>query len=142
VLGLATGSSPIKVYEELVRMHEEEDLSFANVVTFNLDEYYPMDKSNVQSYHYFMQEHLFKYVDIRPENIHIPDGKIGAEVLNDYCVDYEMKIKSFGGIDFQLLGIGRTGHVGFNEPGSHLNSGTRKIILDHRNRLTAKKLIK
>ena len=95
VLGLATGSSPIKVYEELVRMHEEEDLSFANVVTFNLDEYYPMDKSNVQSYHYFMQEHLFKYVDIRPENIHIPDGKIGAEVLNDYCVDYEMKIKSF-----------------------------------------------
>lgn len=123
-------------------MHEEEDLSFANVVTFNLDEYYPMDKSNVQSYHYFMQEHLFKYVDIRPENIHIPDGKIGAEVLNDYCVDYEMKIKSFGGIDFQLLGIGRTGHVGFNEPGSHLNSGTRKIILDHRNRLTAKKLIK
>ena len=142
MLGLATGSSPIKVYEELVRMHEEEDLSFANVVTFNLDEYYPMDKSNVQSYHYFMQEHLFKYVDIRPENIHIPDGKIGAEVLNDYCVDYEMKIKSFGGIDFQLLGIGRTGHVGFNEPGSHLNSGTRKIILDHRNRLTAKKLIK
>ena len=142
MLGLAKGSSPIKVYEELVRMHEEEDLSFANVVTFNLDEYYPMDKSNVQSYHYFMQEHLFKYVDIRPENIHIPDGKIGAEVLNDYCVDYEMKIKSFGGIDFQLLGIGRTGHVGFNEPGSHLNSGTRKIILDHRNRLTANKLIK
>jgi glucosamine-6-phosphate deaminase len=137
VLGLATGSSPIKVYEELVRMHEEEDLSFANVVTFNLDEYYPMDKSNVQSYHYFMQEHLFKYVDIRPENIHIPDGKIGAEVLNDYCVDYEMKIKSFGGIDFQLLGIGRTGHVGFNEPGSHLNSGTRKIILDHITRIDA-----
>lgn len=137
VLGLATGSSPIKVYEELVRMHNEEGLSFANVVTFNLDEYYPMDKNNVQSYHYFMHEHLFNHVDILPENINIPDGKISNEDLYQYCIDYEMKIKAFGGLDFQLLGIGRTGHIGFNEPGSHFNSGTRSITLDHITRIDA-----
>ena len=137
VLGLATGSSPIKVYEELVRMHKEEDLSFVNVITFNLDEYYPMDKNNIQSYHYFMHEHLFNHVDILPENINIPDGKTSAEELYQYCIDYEMKIKTAGGIDFQLLGIGRTGHIGFNEPGSHLNSGTRNITLDHITRIDA-----
>ena len=137
VLGLATGSSPIKVYEELVRMYKEEGLSFANVVTFNLDEYYPMDKSNIQSYHYFMHEHLFNHVDILDENINIPDGKISSEDLYQYCIDYEMKIKVLGGIDFQLLGIGRTGHIGFNEPGSHLNSGTRNITLDHITRIDA-----
>ncbi len=137
VLGLATGSSPIKVYEELVRMHKEEGLSFANVVTFNLDEYYPMDKQNIQSYFYFMHEHLFDHVDILPENINIPNGKITAEGLYQYCIDYELKIKSVGGLDFQLLGIGRTGHIGFNEPGSHLNSGTRNITLDHITRVDA-----
>ncbi|WP_299557299.1 glucosamine-6-phosphate deaminase [Seonamhaeicola sp.] len=137
VLGLATGSSPIKVYEELVRMHKEEGLSFANVVTFNLDEYYPMDKQNIQSYYYFMQEHLFDHVDILPENINIPDGSVRAEALYQHCIDYEMKIKSYGGIDFQLLGIGRTGHIGFNEPGSHYNSGTRSITLDHITRVDA-----
>ncbi|WP_430410436.1 glucosamine-6-phosphate deaminase [Kordia sp.] len=137
VLGLATGSSPIKVYEELVRMHKEENLSFANVVTFNLDEYYPMDKSNIQSYYYFMHEHLFNHVDILPENINIPDGKISTEDLYQYCIDYELKIKDIGGLDFQLLGIGRTGHIGFNEPGSHLNSGTRIITLDHLTRVDA-----
>jgi glucosamine-6-phosphate deaminase len=137
VLGLATGSSPIKVYEELVRMHREEGLSFENVVTFNLDEYYLMAKSNIQSYHYFMHEHLFNYIDIKPENIHIPNGLVSAEDLHQYCVDYEEKIKSFGGIDFQLLGIGRTGHIGFNEPGSHFNSGTRSITLDHITRVDA-----
>jgi len=137
VLGLATGSSPIKVYEELVRMHNEEGLSFANVVTFNLDEYYPMDKNNVQSYYYFMHEHLFNHVDILPENINIPDGKISNEDLYQYCIDYEMKIKALGGLDFQLLGIGRTGHIGFNEPGSHFNSGTRSITLDHITRIDA-----
>ena len=137
VLGLATGSSPIKVYEELVRMHREEGLSFVNVISFNLDEYYPMEKSNVQSYDYFMHEHLFNHVDILPENINIPDGMVSDEDLHQSCVDYEMKIKSVGGIDFQLLGIGRTGHIGFNEPGSHLNSGTRNIKLDHITRVDA-----
>jgi len=137
VLGLATGSSPIKVYEELVRMHREEGLSFVNVISFNLDEYYPMEKSNVQSYVYFMHEHLFNHVDILPENINIPDGTVSDENLYQSCVDYEMKIKAVGGIDFQLLGIGRTGHIGFNEPGSHLNSGTRNIKLDHITRVDA-----
>ena len=137
VLGLATGSSPIKVYEELVRMHKEEGLSFANVITFNLDEYYPMDKSNMQSYFYFMHEHLFNHIDILPENINIPDGKISNEDLYQYCIDYEMKIKAVGGLDFQLLGIGRTGHIGFNEPGSHYNSCTRSITLDHITRIDA-----
>ena len=137
VIGLATGSSPIKVYEELVRMHKDEGLSFQNVISFNLDEYYPMQKSNVQSYDYFMREHLFNHVDILPEHINIPDGMVSDEDLYQSCVDYEMKIKSVGGIDFQLLGIGRTGHIGFNEPGSHLNSGTRNIKLDHITRVDA-----
>lgn len=137
VLGLATGSSPIKVYEELVRLHKEEGLSFANVVTFNLDEYYPMDKNNIQSYWYFMHEHLFNHVNILPENINIPNGNVSLEDLQQYCIDYEMKIKAYGGLDFQLLGIGRTGHIGFNEPGSHVNSGTRSITLDHLTRQDA-----
>jgi glucosamine-6-phosphate deaminase len=131
VLGLATGSSPIKVYEELVRMHKEDGLSFKNVVTFNLDEYYPMTKENIQSYHYFMHEHLFNHVDILPKNINIPDGTVPADSLHQYCIDYENAIAEKGGIDLQLLGIGRTGHIGFNEPGSHFNSETRSIILDY-----------
>jgi len=137
VLGLATGSSPIKVYEELVRMHKEEGLSFSNVITFNLDEYYPMSKENNQSYFHFMHQHLFNHIDINPENVNIPDGTVPFEDLNQYCIDYEMKIKNAGGLDFQLLGIGRTGHVGFNEPGSHINSGTRIITLDHITRVDA-----
>lgn len=137
VLGLATGSSPIVVYDELIRMHKEEGLSFANVITFNLDEYYPMDKKNIQSYHYFMHENLFNHIDILPENIHIPDGTISDNALNQYCIDYENKIESAGGLDFQLLGIGRTGHIGFNEPGSHFNSGTRSITLDYITRVDA-----
>ncbi|CAC9975573.1 glucosamine-6-phosphate deaminase [Flavobacterium panici] len=137
VLGLATGSSPIKVYEELVRLHKDEGLSFENVVTFNLDEYYPMDKKDIQSYWYFMHEHLFNHVNILPQNINIPDGSISNEDLQQYCIDYEMKIKAYGGLDFQLLGIGRTGHIGFNEPGSHVNSGTRSITLDHLTRVDA-----
>lgn len=137
VLGLATGSSPIKVYEELVRLHKKEDLSFKNVISFNLDEYYPMGKDNIQSYHYFMHEHLFNHIDIRPENINIPDGTLSTEELHDYCINYENKIKDLGGLDFQLLGIGRTGHIGFNEPGSHYNSGTRIVTLDFVTRLDA-----
>jgi len=130
ILGLATGSSPVKVYEELVRMHKEDGLSFANVVTFNLDEYYPMPPESIHSYHYFMHQHLFDHVDIKPENINIPDGTIPKSKLIEYCIAYDKKIESYGGLDFQLLGIGRTGHIGFNEPGSHINSGTRYITLD------------
>ncbi len=137
VLGLATGSSPIRVYEELVRMHKEEGLSFNNVVTFNLDEYLPMEKDNRQSYWHFMHEHLFNHIDIPSENIHIPDGTLSNEYVREYCLGYEEAIKKFGGLDFQLLGIGRTGHVGFNEPGSHRNSGTRVITLDHITRVDA-----
>ncbi len=137
VLGLATGSSPIKVYEELVRMHKEEGLSFQNVVTFNLDEYLPMEKNSIHSYYYFMHEHLFNHIDIKPENVNIPDGMISRDELHQYCIDYELKIQEYGGLDFQLLGIGRTGHIGFNEPGSHYNSGTRNITLDHLTRSDA-----
>ena len=137
VLGLATGSSPIRVYEELVRMHKEEGLSFSNVVTFNLDEYLPMEKADMQSYHYFMHEHLFNHIDIPEENVHIPDGTITNDLAQEYCLAYDKKIKDFGGLDFQLLGIGRTGHIGFNEPGSHYNSGTRVITLDHITRVDA-----
>ena len=137
VLGLATGSSPIKVYEELVKMYKKEGLSFANVITFNLDEYYPMNRQNLQSYHHFMHEHLFNHIDILPENINIPDGTIPNDEIHQFCLDYEQKIDALGGLDFQLLGIGRTGHVGFNEPGSHQNSGTRSITLDYLTRADA-----
>jgi glucosamine-6-phosphate deaminase len=131
VLGLATGSTPIKVYEELVRMHKEEGLSFRNVVTFNLDEYYPMPKEARQSYWRFMHEYLFDHVDIRPENIHIPDGTLPIEEVAAYCERYEKLIDLAGGIDIQILGIGRTGHIGFNEPGSWETSTTRMVRLDH-----------
>ena len=131
VLGLATGSSPIKVYDELVRMHKEEGLSFKNVVTFNLDEYFPMKKKSAQSYFYFMHEYLFNHVDILPENVNIPNGSIPLDDVYQYCIDYEAKIEALGGLDFQLLGIGRTGHIGFNEPGSHNNSSTRIVTLDY-----------
>ena len=137
VLGLATGSSPIKVYEELIRMHNENGLSFSNVVTFNLDEYYPMEKTDIQSYYFFMHEHLFNHIDILPENVHIPSGAITIDELHQYCISYEKKIEKYGGLDFQLLGIGRTGHIGFNEPGSHINSETRSITLDYITRVDA-----
>lgn len=134
VLGLATGNSPIKVYEELVRLHREEGLSFRNVVSFNLDEYYGLGIKDVQSYIYFMHDHLFDHVDINPENIHIPSGQVAFEELAQYCLDYEAEIARYGGLDFQLLGIGRTGHIGFNEPGSKQDSSTRIITLDYMTR--------
>ena len=137
VLGLSTGSSPIKVYEELIRLHKDEGLSFANVITFNLDEYHPMEKNSIHSYHYFMHDRLFNHIDILPQNINIPDGTMDDEDVYQYCIDYELKIKKIGGMDFQLLGIGRSGHVGFNEPGSHINSGTRAISLHHITRVDA-----
>lgn len=131
VLGLATGASPIKLYQELVRMHEEEGVSFRNVVTFNLDEYLPMAKESEQSYHYFMHHHLFDHIDIIPENVHIPDGTLkNDEEIERFCRSYEEAIVRAGGIDLQILGIGRTGHIGFNEPGSFLNSRTRKVYLN------------
>ena len=139
VLGLATGSSPISVYQELVRMHKEENLSFKNVITFNLDEYYPMKKNDINSYHHFMGIHLFDHIDIEKKNIHIPDGTIQKEKINDYCIKYEKQIVDSGGIDFQLLGIGRTGHIGFNEPGSNYNSLTRLVNLDYMTRNDARK---
>ena len=131
VLGLATGSTPIKVYEELVRMHKEEGLSFKNVITFNLDEYYPMQRTARQSYWRFMHEYLFDHVDIPAENIHIPDGTVQMEQVASYCEQYEKQIDLAGGIDIQLLGIGRTGHIGFNEPGAWETSPTRMVRLDH-----------
>ena len=137
VLGLATGSTPVGVYNELVRMHKEEGLSFQNVITFNLDEYFPVQPNELQSYVRFMREHLFDSIDIKPENINIPDGTLSIEDVAQYCVDYEQKIIDAGGIDFQLLGIGRTGHIGFNEPGSGKNSRTRLITLDRVTRIDA-----
>ena len=139
VLGLATGSSPIRIYELLVKMHKEEGLSFKNVITFNLDEYYPIAPSDLQSYHHFMHEHLFNHIDIDPENIHIPKGELTPETIRTYCQSYDEKIAQLGGLDFQLLGIGRTGHIGFNEPGSHRNSATRLISLDPVTRADAAK---
>ena len=137
VLGLATGSTPVGVYDELVRLHREEGLSFANVITFNLDEYYPMQRQELQSYHRFMHEHLFDRIDIPAESIHIPDGTLPLEDVNQFCEQYEQAIADAGGIDLQLLGIGRTGHVGFNEPGSSSESRTRLITLDQVTRLDA-----
>lgn len=130
VLGLATGVTPIGVYDELVRLHREENLSFKNVVTFNLDEYYPMTPASSQSYVTFMNEHLFDHVDIDKKNVHIPNGELSQDDVHQFCVEYERKISDIGGLDLQILGIGRTGHIGFNEPGSAPNSGTRLVTLD------------
>ncbi|NVO20685.1 MAG: glucosamine-6-phosphate deaminase [Bacteroidetes bacterium] len=135
VLGLATGSTPIHVYNELIRIHKEEGLSFSNVVTFNLDEYYSLHPEHSQSYHHFMWERLFRHIDIPAENINIPKGDLPLEEVNAFCKTYEIKIKEAGGIDIQLLGIGRTGHIGFNEPGSALNSRTRLVTLDRLTRI-------
>jgi len=130
VLGLATGSTPLGVYAELVRLHREEQLSFANVVTFNLDEYYPLPPGHAQSYHHFMQVHLFDHLDLPAANIHVPDGTVAMAGVDAYCRGYEEQIRAAGGIDFQILGIGRTGHIGFNEPGSPAGSRTRLVALD------------
>lgn len=135
VLGLATGSTPKTMYAELVRMHKEEKLSFKNVITFNLDEYYPIDNQALQSYYRFMHTHLFSHVDINPKNIHIPNGEVNKEDIKDHCRRYEQLIKDTGGIDLQILGIGNNGHIGFNEPGSGIYSKTRLITLDNSTRL-------
>lgn len=130
VLGLATGSTPVGLYRELIKRHKEAQLDFSRVVTFNLDEYYPMDPKDSHSYHAWMHANFFQHVNIRPENIHIPDGTIAPDKIEEYCDRYEGMIKRAGGIDIQILGIGRSGHIGFNEPGSTENSRTRLISLD------------
>lgn len=130
VIGLATGATPIEVYAELVRLHKQEGLSFKNVITFNLDEYYPMQPDADQSYVSFMNAHLFDHIDIERSNINIPDGTLALEDIPAFCLGYEKKIEKLGGLDIQILGIGRTGHIGFNEPGSAPNSGTRLVTLD------------
>jgi glucosamine-6-phosphate deaminase len=129
VLGLATGSTPTRVYAELVKLHNQ-GLSFKNVISFNLDEYFPMQPTALQSYVRFMHEHLFDLVDIQPRNIHVPDGTIPKNKVVAYCQAFEKKISDAGGIDIQILGIGRTGHIGFNEPGSSDRSLTRLATLD------------
>jgi len=130
VLGLATGATPVKVYKELVRLHKEEGLSFKNVVTFNLDEYYPMNPAADQSYVKYMNKNLFDHIDMPKGNINIPDGTLREEEIPAFCEAYEQKISDLGGLDLQIMGIGRTGHIGFNEPGSAPNSGTRLVILN------------
>jgi glucosamine-6-phosphate isomerase len=136
ILGLATGSSPKQVYKELVKLHKK-GLSFANVVVFNLDEYYGLAPTSPHSYSHFMYEHLFRHIDISPDNCHIPDGMVPPLLVNKHCLEYEEKIELAGGLDYQLLGIGRNGHIGFNEPGSQIYSTTRLVTLDHTTRLDA-----
>ena len=135
VLGLSTGSTPISMYKELVRLHREEGLSFKNVITFNLDEYYPLERDAFQSYYSFMHRHLLDHVDIDPANIHIPNGELPKEEIKKHCHEYEQLIASKGGIDLQVLGIGNNGHIGFNEPGSSIFSKTRLTTLDNSTRI-------
>jgi len=135
VIGLATGSSPKTLYAHLVKMHKEDGLSFKNVITFNLDQYYPMDKDALQSYHYFMRKNLFEHTDINPQNYHLPDGMITKENVKEHCLAYEQQIEEAGGLDLQILGIGTNGHIGFNEPGSGIYTKTRLTTLDNSTRL-------
>lgn len=135
VLGLATGSTPKTLYAELVRMHKEEGLSFKNVISFNLDEYYPIDNDAWQSYNSYMHRNLFDHIDIDKKNIHIPNGELPKEEVKKKCAEYERMIEEAGGIDLQVLGIGNNGHIGFNEPGSSIYSKTRLISLENSTRL-------
>src|SRR2546422_7383668 len=130
VLGLATGSTPIGIYRELIRRHQAGEVDCSRVVTFNLDEYYPMAPDNPHSYRRYMRENLFAHVNIAPENVHLPDGSVARERLTEHCAAYERAIAELGGIDFQILGIGKSGHIGFNEPGSSPDSRTRLVTLD------------
>lgn len=123
VLGMATGSTPLGLYQELVRRHREEGLDFTQVTTFNLDEYVGLSSSHPQSYHHFMHENFFRHVNIAPGNIYIPSGTTNN--YRSFCQWYERRIEDCGGIDVQILGIGSDGHIAFNEPGSSLSSRTR-----------------
>jgi glucosamine-6-phosphate deaminase len=135
VLGLATGSTPKTLYAELLRMHKNEGLSFKNVISFNLDEYYPIEKDALQSYYNYMHRLFFNHVDIDSKNIHILDGSVTKEKIKEHCAAYEQAIEDAGGIDLQILGIGNNGHIGFNEPGSSIYSKTRLINLENSTRL-------
>ena len=135
VLGMATGATPILLYKELVRLHKEEGLSFKNVITINLDEYYPIPRNAYQSYWSFMHRHLFDLVDIDPKNIHLPNSEWNKDELKESCLAYEQTIEKIGGLDLQILGIGKNGHIGFNEPGSSFHSKTRVIHLDNQTRM-------
>ena len=137
VLGLATGSTPIGIYRELIRLHERDGLDFSTVVTFNLDEYYPMERGSIHSYHRFMHENFFSRINIDPKNVHVPRGDLPRDQVETHCREYEAAIRAAGGIDFQILGIGATGHIGFNEPGSGRDSRTRLVSLDTITRRTA-----
>jgi glucosamine-6-phosphate deaminase len=132
VIGLATGSTPLGLYKELIRLHKDEGLDFSKVVSFNLDEYVGLPPTHPESYHYFMWENLFKHININPSNVHIPMGM--AEDIDAFCEWYEEKIIEHGGIDLQILGIGSNGHIAFNEPGSSLGSRTRIKTLDEKTR--------
>lgn len=136
VLGMATGSTPKKLYAELIRLHREDGLSFKNVIAFNLDEYYPMQPDAPQSYHRFMHDCLYAHIDIDPNNIHIPDGTIQKKDIAAYAAEYEQAIEKAGGIDYQILGIGTNGHIGFNEPGSSRHTTTRIAALENNTRLS------
>ena len=137
VLGLATGHTPVNVYRELIRLHKEQGLDFSRVRTFNLDEYWPFDPDRIQSYHVWMHENLFKHINIPAENVHIPGGHVTEEQVEEHCRQYEQAIAEAGGLDFQILGIGLTGHIGFNEPGSSRDSRTRAVTLDRVTRKSA-----
>ncbi len=130
VLGLATGSTPLPFYRELIRLHRDEGLSFANVTTFNLDEYLGLPPEHAESYRTFMHRNLFDHIDVPAGNVNLPSGMVEEAEIPAHCAAYEARIHAAGGLDFQLLGIGRTGHIGFNEPGSPKNSRTRRIHLD------------
>jgi glucosamine-6-phosphate deaminase len=138
VLGLATGSTPTDMYRALIEINKK-DVSFSRVITYNLDEYYPMKKSASHSYHYYMYDIFFQHVDIHEENIFIPNGELKNNELNEFCKEYELSIKRNGGIDIQVLGLGLNGHIGFNEPGVSQNSVTRKVALSDTTREAAAK---
>lgn len=137
VLGLATGATPLPFYAELIRLYKEEGLSFANVISFNLDEYCGLDRDHPESYWYFMHQNLFNHIDIDPKNVHLPCGTLPESEIPAHCAAYEKAIVDAGGIDFQILGIGRTGHIGFNEPGSDDTTITRQVHLDELTRTDA-----
>lgn len=132
VLGLATGGTPLGTYKELINLHKENKVDFSQVASFNLDEYVGLPKEHSQSYYYFMNENFFKHINIKPENWYLPDGM--AEDIPQSCKEYEKKIKEYGGIDIQILGIGGNGHIAFNEPGSSLTSRTRVKTLSEKTR--------
>ena len=128
VLGLATGSTPIGMYENLVRLNKKGEIDFSEVRTFNLDEYYNLPKNNDQSYHYFMHKNLFDHINIKPENVHIPNGM--TDDIDAECERYDELIKESGGVDIQVLGIGNNAHIGFNEPTINFEKGTHLVQLE------------